>query len=119
MFTQEEKMIIAQDYFKLQTLTDSYCEFQSQNHDWWIILEVEVYQSKKQLSMNLPKKHIYKLFHRHSEDSGYHEHGEYAEVLDSVLEVINHDDYRLKNRCPTHFEELLEWYRVQRLLQTV
>lgn len=121
MFTQEERNIMERDFFVMNIMTDSLYEFQSQNKDWWIIMEVEVYQTKKQIQAGVPKQHVYNLYHKHAGAKGYHEHGsrQYASVLDCVLEVINHDDYRQKRKGRTHFEELLEEVRMQQLFNGI
>ena len=122
MFTQEERKIMNREFFTMHIMTDSLYEFQSQNGDWWIIMEVEVYQRKKELAKGAPKQHIYNLYHKHAFGSdGFHEHGtrQYASVLDCVLEVINHDDYRQKRKGRTHFEELLEEVRIQQLFKSI
>lgn len=122
MMTQFEKEIVMQPYFTMHIVTDSLIEFQSQNKDWWILLQVEVYQRRHQLALGTPKEHTYKLYHKHDGASGFHEQGEYLEVLDAVLTVIDHDDYRMGKKRrgqTTHFEELLEWYRLHIHLQTV
>ena len=84
MFTQEERSIMDRSFFTMHIMTDSLFEFQSQNHDWWIIMEVEVYQTKREMKAILPKSHTYTVYHRHSGARGFHEHGQYACVLDAA-----------------------------------
>ena len=121
MFTQEEKNIMNRDFFTMHIMKDSLYEFQSQNRDWWIIMEVEVHQRKRELAKGTPKQHVYALYHKHHGAKGYHEHGlhQYPSVLDCILEVINHDDYRQKRKGRTHFEELLEEVRMMDLFREI
>ena len=119
MFSAEEKEIIMQDYFQIYNVTESLVEFRSQSHDWWMILEVEVKLTRRQLAAGVLHRRTYMLYHKHSDAEAYHEQGEYASVLDAILEVINHDDYRLHNKGRTHFDELLEWVRIRNTLQTI
>ena len=110
MFTDEDRMLMRQDYFTMSIEGDSVFEFISQNGDWWMVIQLERYMTKKELAAGKPKRRFYRLLHRHADADDYHEHGEYLSVLDAVLEVINHDDYRLHNKGRTHFDELLESY---------
>ncbi len=119
MFSAEEREIIMQDYFQIYNVTESLVEFQSQNHDWWMILEVETKLTRRQLAAGVPHRRTYMLYHKHSDAEAYHEQGEFASVLDAILEVINHDDYRLHNKGRTHFDELLEKVHQKRLLQPI
>ena len=111
MFNKEELNIINRDFFTISLLGGSVVELQSQNGDWWMILEEEQWLSRRQIRAKVPKRVFYKLMHRHSDSAAFHEQGEYSCVLDAVLEIINHDDYRLKHKGRTHFDELLDEVR--------
>ncbi len=111
MFTSEEIGIIERECFNINILGSSVAELQSQNKDWWMIMETEQYLSKKELSKGKPKECFYFLMHKHSDANGYHEHGTFSCVLDAVLEILNHDDYRLKHRGKTEFDRLLDEVR--------
>ena len=39
---------------------------------------------------------------------GFHFHSELPGALDVVLEIINHDDYRLKRKERTYFDEVVD-----------
>lgn len=108
MFNKEEMNIIRRDFFSISVEGGSVVELKSQNGDWWMILEVQEWLSRHQIRAKVPRTVFYRLMHRHGDSDVFHEHGEYSSVLDAVLEIINHDDYRLKHRGRTHFEELLE-----------
>ena len=108
MFSQNEKAIICRDFFRIKTLGDAVVELQSENKDWWILMDVERYIPRKKMRKGVQHERYYQLLHRHSNAFGYHEHGEFSNVLDAVLEIINHDDYRLKRAGYTHFDELLD-----------
>ncbi len=108
MFNEKERRIIRRDFFSISMEGASVVELQSQNGDWWMLLEVQETLSRRQMARRKPKVIVYRLMHKHANYSLYHEHVEYTSVLDAILEVINHDDYRLKNKGKTHFDELLD-----------
>ena len=108
MFNEQDLSIIRRDFFRINILGDAIVEFQSQNGDWWILMEIQEWLSHRQMVAGAEHRVYYKMLHRHADADTYHEQGDYISVLDAVLEVIDHDDYRLKHRGWTHFDELLE-----------
>ncbi len=62
----------------------------------------------------------YKLFHAHKLEDGYHLHGQFVELFDCVLEIVEHDEWKIglwrhnrigKRKQPrTYFDELIETY---------
>ncbi len=51
----------------------------------------------------------YKLLHKYHKKDNYHNQTDCGSVLDAVLEIINHDDYKLK-RKNGYFEEIVARY---------
>ncbi|MBQ6408622.1 MAG: hypothetical protein IJJ64_11365 [Butyrivibrio sp.] len=119
MFSVLERDVIMRDYFKMHIVASSMAEFQSMNGDWWVVFKVECHQSKKELMRGVPKQHRYVLYHKHADGVGYHEHGQYCNVVDAILEVINHDDYRQHRKGRTHFEELLDEVRLMEAFEGI
>ena len=111
MFSQSDLSIINRDCFNIKTLGGAYVELQSQNGDWWILLETQESLSKRKRASGETGKTFYRIMHRHSNDNIYHDHAEYSNILDAVLEILDHDDFRLKRKKSqkrTPFDELLE-----------
>ena len=108
MFSEKDKSLINQEYFKINVLSDAVAELESENGDWWILMEIQRWLSRRQRASQMIPQVFYRLMHRHANSEAFHEHGEYISVLDAVLEIINHDDYRLKRHGRTHFNKLLE-----------
>ena len=98
MFTSKELSIITHEYFKVKMCVSDVCELESQNGDHWLILKKQVTVPKKQLHNIKSFSYTYLVFHRHSGSDGFHLHTEMSSLLDCILEIINHDDYRLKRR---------------------
>ena len=108
MFSEKDKSLINQKYFQINVLSDAVAELQSENGDWWILMEVQQWLSRRQRASQTRPRSIYRLMHRHADSEAYHEHGEYICVLDAILEITDHDDYRLRRHGRTHFDEILE-----------
>ncbi len=108
MFSEKDKSLINQEYFKVNVLSDAVAELESENGDWWILTEAQRWLSRRQRASQTVPQVFYRLMHRHANSEAFHEHGEYISVLDAVLEITNHDDYRLKRHGRTHFDEILE-----------
>ncbi len=108
MFSEEDLFIIKRDCFKISILTGSIAELQSQNGDWWIILETQDSLSRRKRQEGAIGRTFYRLMHRHADDDTYHDHAEFFVLLDAVLEILDHDDYKLKHRGKTQYNELLE-----------
>ena len=95
------------DYFKfINVVENNKIEVMSKNtkHCWYIVHE----------------DNHYTLFHKHAIHEPYHIHGQFEEILDCVLEIVNHDEWKLniwrykhvgKWRQPkTYFDRILEQY---------
>ncbi len=108
MFNELDRKIINRDCFKIILMGDSLAEIESENGDHWIILEEQEHLNKGQIRSGRVPAISYKLLHRHADAKSFHLHTACLSVLDIVLEVLQHDDYRLKKRGRTHFDELLE-----------
>jgi hypothetical protein len=81
MFTQND-LISMTDYFCIiSTNTKFQYELMSKNTlHYWKILKVGDY---------------YNLYHKHCAKHSYHLHAQFAELLDCVLEIVNHDEWKL------------------------
>lgn len=108
MFSEKDKSLIRQDYFNVTILSDSFAELESENGDWWMILEVQQWLSRRQRASQTVPRVFYRLMHRHANSEAYHDHSEHICILDVILEITNHDDYRLKRHGQTHFDEILK-----------
>ena len=106
----KELSLLQLSYFKQITLGSDICELQSQNGDRWMLLKVQNHISRKKLQNVKHFDYSYLLFHRHEDSDGFHAQTEFADLLDLVLEIINHDDHKLKHRGKTFFDEVLEMY---------
>lgn len=110
MFNKEELTLINLQYFKTINVLSDVCEVVSQNGDHWIILKVQEHVPKNELCNKKHFDYMYNLYHRHEDAEGFHYQSEFVNLLDLILEIINHDDYRLKRRGRTYFDELVETY---------
>ncbi len=108
MFTKLERRIINRDFFTMSIFGSSVAELRSENGDWWMIMKIEKHLTKGQLTRGFERSHYFQLLHRHANAQGYHLHAEYETALDTVLDILNHDDYRMKRTGRTHFDELVE-----------
>ncbi len=62
----------------------------------------------------------YRLYHAHKYEDGYHIHGQFKLMIDCVLEIVDHDEWKLgiwrhkrigKMKQPkTYFDWLIETY---------
>ncbi len=111
MFTEEEKKYIQRSCFNVSILGSSVAELESQNGDWWMIIEQDALLTKEQLNTGKKPARSYMLMHRHANASGYHHQCACLQVFDAVLEILCHDDYRLKHRGVTEADRLLEELR--------
>lgn len=110
MFTSKELILLKLDYFKTVMLASDVCELESKNGDHWIILKVQNHISKTKLHNVKHFNYTYQVYHRHQNVESFHRQLEYANLLDVILEIINHDDYRLKHKGKTFFDTVLEQY---------
>ena len=99
MFTNKDKEMLGNPYFKILTQTPIMYEVQSKNTgNYWVIFPL---QDRRQ-------KYV-RLLHKYKKNDDYHEQSITGTVLDAVLEIINHDDYRLKTKNPI-FEQFIRLY---------
>ncbi len=110
MFTEREKSLLQLNYFTPVFCASDVCEIQSKNGDHWIILKVQTHVPKRKMENIRHFDYTYRLYHRHADVEGFHEQSEHIDLLDLVLEVINHDDYRLHRRGKTFFDEVVKMY---------
>lgn len=95
MFTTTEYELLTLPYFNQINPDPAMYEIQSKNtgHYWAIV----------------PTGNYYTLLHKYHEPDKYHYQTATISVLDAILEIVNHDDYKL-HRKGTLFEELIEKY---------
>ena len=95
MFTPTEYEIMTLPYFNVISDEPDFFEIQSKNtgHFWAI----------------MPYGRYTRLWHKYHKEDEYHHQIDTMCVLDAVLEIVCHDDYKL-HRKGTFFEELLEKY---------
>ncbi len=95
MFTTTEYEILSLPYFNTISCDPAKYEIQSKNtgHYWALV----------------PEGDYIKLLHKYQENHPYHFQTYTLNVLDAVLEIVNHDDYKL-HRKGTFFEELVDKY---------
>ena len=110
MFNSKDVSLIILDYFDVVMCASDVCEIVSQNGDHWMILKKQATVPRGQLKHTKHFDYTFLLYHRHSGSKGFHLHSEYTSVLDTVLDIINHDDYRLKRKGRTYFDEVVETY---------
>jgi hypothetical protein len=99
MFTMRDTEIMTLPYFTIIRGCGSMYEIQSRctGHYWAIV------------PIALKKQVYYKLLHKYHEEDNYHHQTDCMTVLDAVLEIMCHDDYKL-HRKSSNFEELLAKY---------
>lgn len=110
MFSSKELSILTLDYFNVKMCCSDVCELESQNGDHWIILKQQTHIPKRQLQNVKHFNYIFMLYHRHNDGEGFHLHAEHINVLDAILDIINHDDYRLKRKGKTYFDTVVTMY---------
>ena len=101
MFSDKEKAIMNITYFNRVHEGNAIYELQSicTGH-FWAIIPVE-----------LNRKGIYyMLLHKYREQDCYHLQTNCNSVLDAVLEIISHDDYKMK-RNSGFFEKVWKQYK--------
>ncbi len=99
MFTKKEKEIMSISYFIVLNENEAMYELESKRTGQiWAIVPISLEQSV-----------YYKLLHKYLTEDNYHFQTDCGSVLDAVLEIINHDDYKLHNRSGL-FEEVLKQY---------
>ena len=84
------------DYFAfLSANKNSYIEVMSKNtsHCWMIVEE---------------KDDSYTLYHKHKISQEYHFQTTFGSLYDTVLDIVNHDEYQLRNRKPVRFKHQYE-----------
>ncbi len=109
MFTSEEKSLLQLKYFQPVFCASDACELISKNGDHWLLLKIQDHIPKKQLHNKRYFTHHYELFHRHSDAEGFHLQNEFVNLLDLILEIIAHDDFRLHQKNGA-FEEVVSAY---------
>ncbi|MBO5622775.1 MAG: hypothetical protein J5959_14225 [Butyrivibrio sp.] len=106
MFTAKDLLSMT-DYFDFLSTDGETCfEVMSKNTTHcWKIVDVGTH---------------YRLMHAHQLSDGYHLHGEFDLMLDCVLEIVEHDEWKIglwrhrykgKRKLPyTFFDELIDRY---------
>ena len=81
MFTQKDVEVMTLPYFNVIKAEKEKFEIQSKNtgHFWMI----------------LPEGKEYRLMHKYHQEDNYHTQMYMPSVVDLVLDIINHDDYKL------------------------
>ena len=102
MFTAEEVGLIKLRYFSHKKVLSDICELESKNGDYWMIIKKQEYVPKKMLKYTYEFKYTFELYHRHANAEGFHYHSEFDSLLKAILEIIDHDCYRLKSGNVTH-----------------
>ena len=108
MFTPKELTLINLEYFNLIFCASDICELESHNGDHWMIVKVQTFVPKYKVATKKHFNYYYQLYHRHNDADGFHLQAEHIDLLDAVLDIINHDDYRLRRRGSRHFDEVVE-----------
>ena len=97
MFTDKEIEIMSISYFTVIGRNESMYELRSgRSGQIWAILPISLEGERV----------YYKLLHKYMEKENYHFQTDCGSVLDAVLEIINHDDYKLHQRSGD-FEEVI------------
>jgi len=100
MFTLKDREIMTLPYFVTIRESSSMYEIQSRcTGHLWAIIPIALNRSKT----------YYKLLHKYHEEDNYHFQTDCGSVLDAVLDIINHDDYKLHRRS-SYFEEVAARY---------
>lgn len=108
MFTSQELSILNISYFKQIMLASDVSELESQNGDHWLILKKQAPLPKRQRDKSKGLHYTYLIYHRHNDAEGFHFQSEMPDMLSVALELIQEDDYRLKRKGRTAFDEVLE-----------
>lgn len=97
MFTKKEIEMMSISYFTVIGRNESMYELRSRRSGQiWGILPI-----------SLEGERVYfKLLHKYKEEENYHFQTDCGSVMDAVLEIINHDDYKLHHRS-RDFEEVI------------
>ncbi len=99
MFSDKDKELLSISYFIPIRMNESMYELQSKRTGQiWAVVPLALDQGV-----------YYKLLHKYLTEENYHFQTDCGSVLDAVLEIINHDDYKLHNRSG-QFEEVLKQY---------
>lgn len=106
MFTADDLLSLT-DYFDiLSTDGETYFEIMSKNttHYWKVLQE----------------SWGFLLYHAHTLSDGYHLHGEFVLLLDCILEIVEHDEWKLniwryknigkRKQSNTYFDKLMDKY---------
>ena len=100
MFNDRDIELMNLSYFNVIRACESMYEIQSIcTGYYWAIVPLEMKS----------RETYYMLLHKYNEYDNYHYQIEFGTVLDVVLDIINHDDYKLHRRN-TLFEEVIEQY---------
>ncbi len=110
MFSSEELSMLTLDYFEVKMCVSDVCELVSQNGDHWMILKQQMPKPKQLLSQIRHFDYCYVMYHKHKGAEGFHLHSTVASVLDAVLEIICHDDYRLGRKRNQYFYKVLNLF---------
>ena len=106
MFTKRELLEMTDYFLFLSTDEENYYEVMSINtkHCWKIEKSSDVY----------------KLWHKHNILDRYHLHGQFYLLFDCVLEIVNHDEWKLnvwkynrkgkRKQIETYFDLLIQSY---------
>ncbi len=99
MFRSKDVDIMTIPYFEIIRENKSMYEIRSKctGHYWAIV------------PLTSRRGVYYQLLHKYHEEDNYHFQLDCPSVLDAVLEIINHDDYKIKEKRPI-FEEVLAEY---------
>ena len=97
MFSLKDMEIMTIPYFTIIQKNDTKFEIQSvcTGHYWAILM------------LKTKKRNYFRLLHKYRKDDNYHYQIDCMTVLDAVLEIMCHDDYKLHRRS-SHFEETLQ-----------
>ncbi len=110
MFSSEEMSMLTLSYFEVKMCASDVCELVSQNGDHWLILKQEMLKPAQPRENVRHYDYMYHLFHRHENADGFHLHRQVTSVLDAVLEIVQHDDYRLNRKRNPYFDQVLEMF---------
>ena len=110
MFSAKELSIINLKYFKVPMCASDVCELESKNGDHWLIIKKQATVPRGQAKQTTQFHYTYILFHRPADNDGFHYQLEFISLLDVILEIINHDDYRLHHKGKTYFDEVVAMY---------
>ncbi len=104
MFTELEREMLTLSYFRVVSDSESLFEIQSTNTGhFWGVLPLEKKNRSEIEFMLLHKYHVDDTYHYQSTFAGP------SAMLDLILEIIGHDDYRLKHKNDV-FEEVYRHY---------